>query len=91
MSSEMDKSKKSEEQESNPLSSVVSVYGPGIGKPLVCTKDVRLIQIRDEKGELTALFFRLTPVLWAFSTKGDSDFESHRRRLEVDDLPFLEK
>lgn len=79
-----------DEDNKNPLANVVSVYGSGVSKPLVCTKDVRLIQLRNDKGELTALLFRLTPAIWAFSTRGEEDFEAHRSRLEVDDTLFVE-
>jgi len=70
------------------LAHLVSVYGPGITGPLLKTTDARLIQIRDAEGELMSLFFRITDNLWGFVSKGDSDWEDHKKRLEIDDSPL---
>lgn len=67
------------------LKNLVSVYGEGLGAPQLMSNDVRLIQIRDGEGELVAMFFRLTDVLWGFSTKGEPDWEDHKKALEIDD------
>lgn len=67
------------------LSNLVSVYGSGISAPLLQTNDARLIQIRDQSGELIALMFKLTNALWVFTTPGDPDWEEHKQRLEIDD------
>lgn len=67
------------------LKNLVSVYGKGLNGPLLQTNDARLIQIRDENGELSSLFVRLTDTLWGFVSKGDSDWEDHKKRLEIDD------
>ena len=67
------------------MSNLVSVYGSGVGAPLLQTNDARLIQIRDIDGNLMALMFRLTNALWGFTTPSDEDWEEHRSRLEIDD------
>ncbi len=72
------------------LGGLVSVYGRGVSKPLLASKDARLVQIRDADGELSAIIFRLTGALWGFSARGDSDWDDHKGRLEVDDSPFVE-
>lgn len=72
------------------LGGVVSVYGMGVSKPLLVSRDARLIQVRDADGELSAMLFRLTGVLWGLSVRGDSDWEDHKGRLEIDDTPFVD-
>lgn len=67
------------------LKHMVSVYGSGIKAPLLQSNDARLIQIRDENGDLIAMMFKLTDAIWGFTTKGDSDWEEHKRHLEIDD------
>lgn len=67
------------------LKNLVSVYGSGISKPLLMSNDVKLIQIRDGNGELSAMFFRLSDALWGFTAKGEPDWEEHKRALEIDD------
>jgi len=72
-------------KEKKDLSNMVSVYGSGVGAPLLQTNDARLIQIRDVDGNLIAMMFKLTNMLWGFTSPGDGDWEEHRRRLEIDD------
>jgi hypothetical protein len=67
------------------LRGMVSVYGSGIRAPLLQTNDARLIQIRDNNGDLMAMMFKLTNSMWAFSTSSDADWEDHKKRLEIDD------
>lgn len=67
------------------LSNLVSVYGPGVSKPLLSTNDARLIQIRDSDGELVSMFIRLTDSMWGFVTKGDPDWDATKERSSVDD------
>ena len=67
------------------LKNMVSVYGSGVKGPLLQSNDVRLIQIRDGEGKVQAMFFRLTDMLWGFTSRGDEDFEEHLKHLEIDD------
>lgn len=67
------------------LKNLVSVYGSGLSAPLLQSNDVKLIQIRNQQGNLIALFYRFSNSTWGFSTVGDSDWEDHKKNLEIDD------
>lgn len=67
------------------MSNLVSVYGSGIGMPLLSTNDARVIQIHDSEGELAAMVVRITDGLWGFVAKGDPDWEAIKERSSIDD------
>lgn len=63
---------------------MVSVYDFS-NKQLLKSSDVRLIQLRDDEGNLMALLCKMTKNAWGFCAKGDSDWESFKKNLEIKD------
>lgn len=67
------------------MSNLVSVYGSGVGMPLLSTNDARVVQIHDKSGELAAMVVRITDGLWGFVARGDPDWEDIKGRSYIDD------
>ncbi len=67
------------------LANMVSVYGSGIKGPLLQTDDARLIQFRDDNGNLMAMMVKIGKGMWGFVTKDDPDWEDTVKYSAIDD------